>query len=115
MKRPQWQREGEDPDYRFTLANERTYLAWIRTALALLASGILLDQLTNTYPAVRITFAAVWLVLLAAFCTVSAYLRWRANEIAMRHKRSLPPNYQLGIICLTLAALSVFVGLLVLD
>ena len=35
--------EGEEPDPRFTLANERTFLAWIRTALALVASGIGLE------------------------------------------------------------------------
>ena len=31
---------GREPDPRFTLANERTFLAWIRTALGLLAGGI---------------------------------------------------------------------------
>ena len=36
---------GEEPDYRFTLANERTFLAWIRTALALIAGGVALVQL----------------------------------------------------------------------
>ncbi len=29
-------RLGEAPDYRFSLANERTFLAWIRTALGFL-------------------------------------------------------------------------------
>ncbi len=28
-------RLGEAPDYRFSLANERTFLAWIRTASGL--------------------------------------------------------------------------------
>ena len=37
--RPQWQEEGSEPDYRFSLANERTFLAWIRTSLALLAGA----------------------------------------------------------------------------
>lgn len=39
MPEPAWRNEGTEPDYRFTLANERTFLAWIRTALALLAGG----------------------------------------------------------------------------
>ena len=48
MRGPAWQHEGDDPDYRFTLANERTFLAWIRTALALLAGGVLLHQFAST-------------------------------------------------------------------
>ena len=35
-------RLGEAPDYRFSLANERTFLAWIRTALGFLAAGVAL-------------------------------------------------------------------------
>ena len=35
---------GDEPDYRFSLANERTLLAWLRTALALLAAGVAVDQ-----------------------------------------------------------------------
>jgi hypothetical protein len=47
MKEEAWRQQGEEPDYRFTLANERTFLAWIRTALAILAAGILLDQFST--------------------------------------------------------------------
>lgn len=36
---------GHDPDYRFSLANERTFLAWLRTALALLGGGVALASL----------------------------------------------------------------------
>src|SRR3984893_15268857 len=41
VTRPGWcpVAEGE-PDYRFTLANERTFLAWQRTALGLLAAAV---------------------------------------------------------------------------
>lgn len=47
MWNPKWRREGRDPDYRFSLANERTFLAWIRSALALLAGGVILEQLAT--------------------------------------------------------------------
>ena len=41
---PEWHEQGEEPDYRFSLANERTFLAWVRTALAILAGAILLHE-----------------------------------------------------------------------
>ena len=47
MREPSWRQQGKEPDYRFSLANERTFLAWIRTALALLAGGVLLDQFST--------------------------------------------------------------------
>lgn len=91
MWRPRWQREGQAPDYRFSLANERTFLAWIRTALALLAGGVVLDQFASTlHPRWAVvgvaTFIAAWSGLLCAL----AYRRWRDNEIAMRHGQPLP-------------------------
>lgn len=46
MNEPRWRRVGQTPDYRFPLANERTFLAWIRTAMAILAGTIAMDQLT---------------------------------------------------------------------
>ena len=46
---PGWvYRHGTEPDPRFTLANERTFLAWIRTALALIAGGVALEALALT-------------------------------------------------------------------
>ena len=49
MREPRWRSEGQEPDYRFTLANERTFLAWLRTALSLLAAGVLLVQFATRF------------------------------------------------------------------
>ncbi|WP_049570700.1 YidH family protein [Streptomyces sp. SBT349] len=84
--------EGVTPDYRFSLANERTFLAWLRTALALLAGGIAVDQfLTDMRWAVRTTIA---LVLLAggALCAVRAVNHWVRSERAMRRGEDLPES-----------------------
>lgn len=91
MREPRWRKEGAEPDYRFSLANERTFLAWIRTALALLAGGILLDQFSvKLQPHFVVLLLAIALASLAALLCLLAYVRWRANEIAMRHARPLP-------------------------
>jgi uncharacterized membrane protein YidH (DUF202 family) len=56
--------EGSEPDPRFTLANERTFLAWIRTALALTAGGVALEALTvPLLPGLRLAASLLLLVL----------------------------------------------------
>src|SRR3954453_3561375 len=98
LREPAWRRHGKEPDYRFSLANERTFLAWIRTALALLAGGVLLDQFsTKLSPAFVVVVLAVVLCALAAVLCVLSYQRWRANEIAMRHQRGLPHTIAIGL------------------
>lgn len=83
---------GEDPDYRFTFANERTFLAWIRTALALLAGGVALDTLSLSIPeAVRRTLACA-LIVLGIICAGASWLRWASAERAMRTGESLPSS-----------------------
>ena len=113
MRGPMWQQEGEDPDYRFTLANERTFLAWIRTALALLAGGVLLHQFAATLgPRVGLVAVSVALGVVAAMLSVAAYTRWRTNEIAIRHRRPLPYSWILparaGACLATAAVLTLF-------
>lgn len=89
--RPRAFREGEDPDPRFTLANERTYLAWVRTGLGLIAAAVGLeafgtDVVGPTVHTVLVVGLLVGAVLLVGF----AFLRWMGVEAAMRTGRSLP-------------------------
>ena len=109
MREPSWRQSGKEPDYRFSLANERTFLAWVRTALALLAGGVLLDQFsTRLEPREAVLALAVALCLLAALLAAMAYVRWRGNEIAMRHARPLPSTAAiplLGLSALGIAAI----------
>lgn len=60
MWTPHWRREGCEPDYRFSLANERTFLAWIRTSIALLASGVVLEQFATRIGPPGIAVALAW-------------------------------------------------------
>ncbi|HHQ2815046.1 TPA: YidH family protein [Pseudomonas aeruginosa] len=83
--------DGCEPDPRLTLANERTFLAWIRTALALLASGIALDALPLELLAGRPqTLLSHALTGMALLVSVNATLRWLNVERALRHRQALP-------------------------
>ncbi|ABK72165.1 YidH family protein [Mycolicibacterium smegmatis] len=83
---------GSDPDPRFTLANERTLLAWLRTSLALLAAGVALETLgLPLQPTLRLV-ASVALVVLAIALPPVAWLSWAATERAMRRGEPLPSS-----------------------
>lgn len=101
---------GEAPDYRFSLANERTFLAWLRTALGFLAAGVALEQLAPDFatPFIR-QLLALLLCLFAGWLAIYSYLRWLGNEKAMRLKEDLPWPHSLPAIsvALTIIALAV--------
>ena len=85
--------DERDPDYRFTLANERTFLAWLRTSLSLLAAGVAVVQLVPSFtiPAARSVTGGL-LAVLAVVAAGSGVLRWRSAERAIRCGRPLPPQ-----------------------
>ena len=107
--------EGSEPDPRFTLANERTFLAWIRTALGFLAAGVGLDQLAPDFatPVIR-QLLALLLCLFSGGLAIYGYLRWLRNEKAMRLKDDLPYTHSLLVISLILLFVAVIVMGLVL-
>lgn len=91
--------QDEDLDYRFTLANERTFLAWFRTALALIGGGLAVDQLlpAGGRPMVRVSIATVLLVL-GAVTAVHSAARWARIERQMRSGGQLPPSRFPGVL-----------------
>jgi len=78
---------------RFTYANERTFLAWNRTGLALVATGVAATQLLPKFQieAGR-RLIGLPLIALGAFVAVISYRRWYQNERAMRLGQPLPPS-----------------------
>ncbi|MEA2126409.1 MAG: putative rane protein [Solirubrobacteraceae bacterium] len=88
--RPALEDVGRAPDPRFTLANERTFLAWIRTTLALLATGLAVVEFLDSQPRwVRIAIG-VPLMLLGAGASARSYARWERVERALRLEQPLP-------------------------
>jgi putative membrane protein len=94
---------GETPDYRFTLANERTFLAWVRTSLALMAAGVAVVQFVPGPALLRHTLGFV-LVSFGGILAAVSYGHWERVERAMRLGERLPHSM---IPRLTAAALAV--------
>jgi putative membrane protein len=105
----------QEPDYRFTLANERTFLAWLRTAMALLAAAVAIVQLVPEFGfegGRRLIGAA--LAATGTALAITAVLRWRSVQTAMRRSADLPPTRMPVLLGGALAVLSVVVLVLLL-
>jgi len=104
---------GTDPDARFSLANERTFLAWIRTSLALLAGGVALEALNLPVQTDLRFAAAMVLVALGAVAPVLAWLGWARAERSVRTSTPLPAPSAFGLLVVgvCLAGGLVLVGL----
>ncbi|GAA1914887.1 YidH family protein [Nocardioides marmoribigeumensis] len=101
-------------DYRFTLANERTYLAWVRTSLAFVAGGIAVSELVSGDRVLREVLALL-LVACGATGGVLAYRRWRAAEAAMRAGEPLPTSTLPRVLALLVVVVAAVTVVLVLG
>lgn len=105
---------GQEPDARFTLANERTYLAWIRTALAFLAGGVALELLgLELHPGLRLA-ASLVLIAVGMLVPALAWIGWARTERALRENKPLPASVlgaTLGI-AVTIAGLLLVLAIL---
>ncbi len=105
---------GVAPDQRFSLANERTFLAWVRTSMALLAGGVALDAVELDGPRGLQTGLAVALLVLGLLGAGVAWVRWAATERAMRMGRPLPGTVALAWFALVLVVVAAGLVVLVL-
>jgi putative membrane protein len=96
---------GSEPDPRFSMANERTALAWVRTALALVAGGVGLTSLARLANLSRfLDLVAVILCAGGAALAVVAVVGWRRRELAMRLDEPLPAPVALTWLGVAIAA-----------
>jgi putative membrane protein len=103
---------GSEPDPRFSLANERTFLAWIRTTLALLAAAAAVDALDLPMSDRAQQTIALALALAGLLSAVQAWRGWAATERAMRTGSPMPRNRTLVplVVLLVIVAVSFIVA-----
>lgn len=114
--RPPDRRSGRDPDYRFSLANERTFLAWIRTSLALVGGGLAIASLLPAQGAdTARDLAAMVLVGFGTVLAAASFARWARNETAMRHDEPIPASVLPLVLSLGVLVVAVLVAVLLLT
>jgi putative membrane protein len=100
---------GADPDPRFTLANERTFLSWSRTALALIAGGLAVSQFVKRSSEGLTLAVSLALIGFGAVMAFVGYRQWRRNQTALRLGQPIKPSalprfLTRGIACFAVAA-----------
>jgi inner membrane protein YidH len=100
---------GSEPDPRFTFANERTFLAWIRTGLGFLAAGVAIAAIARWSDrlGLEIRLASAVLIICGLACGLGAFRRWMANERAMRLNEPLPSSPLLLVLTAIVAAVGI--------
>jgi len=112
---PAWVYDGgSEPDHRFVLANERTFLAWIRTSVALLAGGVALDAVELDGDRGLQTGLSIALVLLGLGSAALSWLRWARTERAMRRGEPLPSTTPIAWFSLVMVLVAAGLVLLLL-
>lgn len=109
---------GSEPDARFTFANERTFLAWTRTALAFVVAGLAIVQLLPPFPGVPWGrhVLGVPLIALGAVIAVVGYVQWAGNQRALRRGTPMPRSVLPRILSVVITAMAIVAaGLLLLS
>jgi len=108
--------EGSEPDARYTFANERTFLAWSRTALALVVAGLGVVQLLPPFPGVPWGrhVLGVPLIVFGAVVALAAYGEWVRSQRALRHGRPLPRSAMPRLLAAVIFVIAVIAAAVVL-
>jgi putative membrane protein len=107
---------GTEPDPRFTFANERTFLAWSRTALALVVAGLGIVQLLPPFPGVPAGrhLLGVPLIVLGGVLAIVAYTEWGRNQRALRRGEPLPRSLMPWILAATITVMAIISAVVLL-
>ena len=107
---------GTEPDPRFTFANERTFLAWSRTALALVVAGLGIVQLLPPFPGVPAgrDLLGVPLIALGAVLAIVAYAEWVRDQRALRRGEPLPRSVMPWVLAAAITGMAIISGVVLL-
>jgi putative membrane protein len=104
---------GTEPDPRFTFANERTFLAWIRTGLGFVAGGVAVTALgtLGTPLGQELRIVSLLLIVCGLASGPTAFIRWARNERALRQEQPLPstrllPLLPIGIVVVAVVSIA---------
>ncbi|HEY2312225.1 MAG TPA: DUF202 domain-containing protein [Streptosporangiaceae bacterium] len=105
-----------EPDARFTMANERTFLAWSRTALAMVAAGLAIVQLLPPFPGVPAgrRVLGIPLIVLGAVVALAAYRDMTRNQTALRRAQPLPRSILPRLLAATIGGVAAAAAVVVL-
>lgn len=96
---------GDEPDVRFTLANERTLLAWLRTALAMIVAGVAVVAISDlAEPGWLVEALSIVAFLGGGTTAVLGYVQWQRVERAMRLGEPLPAGAGAVVVLSTVLA-----------
>ncbi len=112
LRRAELERRGTAPDPRFTFANERTFLAWNRTALALIAGGLAAAQFLHLHLHGLRLLIALPLIVLGALLSLASYRHWVESERAMREGAPPPYSEMPRVLSLGIAVVAAFGAIL---
>lgn len=101
--------EETEPDARFTFANERTFLAWHRTALALVVAGLAIVQLLPPFPNVPLGrhLLAIPLIVLGGGLSIGSHVEWTRRQRALRRGEPMPRSVLPRVLAVSITALAV--------
>jgi putative membrane protein len=100
--------EDREPDVRFSLANERTFLAWARTCLAMVATGLVLARvLGDSGDDALIVASGIALIVLGASLGLLSYRNYRRNDAAIRTSAPLDRSALPLVLVVTIAVASI--------
>lgn len=108
--------DADEPDARFTFANERTFLAWIRTALAFVVAGLAIVQLLPPFPGVPWgrRLLGIPLIVLGAVIAVVGYSQWSRNQQALRGGGPMPRSFLPRILAAAIVGMAIVAAVVLL-